>query len=290
VSPPEQPARKISFRVYFLWKRIVFYRAFCGDEEMDKRQPIGVLDSGLGGVSVLRALRDLLPQENYLYFGDSANAPYGIKSEEEIRVLSFNVVEKLVAQGVKAIVIACNTITSAAVTALREKYTDLIIVGTEPAVKPAIFFRPRGKILVMATTATLQGTRFQALVQRWQGEATIIACPCPGLMEFVERGDTQSPELREYLTKKINSVKGWKADCVVLGCTHYPFVQNMIQELMGKKVRVFDGAPGVARQVERQLEKAHLLNNEGRPGEILWQNSSSDVRLLALGKKLLLMK
>ena len=205
---------------------------------MDKRQPIGVLDSGLGGVSVLRALRDLLPQENYLYFGDSANAPYGIKSEEEIRVLSFNVVEKLVAQGVKAIVIACNTITSAAVTALREKYTDLIIVGTEPAVKPAIFFRPRGKILVMATTATLQGTRFQALVQRWQGEATIIACPCPGLMEFVERGDTQSPELREYLTKKINSVKGWKADCVVLGCTHYPFVQNMIQELKNKKLKL----------------------------------------------------
>ena len=257
---------------------------------MDKRQPIGVLDSGLGGVSVLRALRDLLPQENYLYFGDSANAPYGVKSEEEIRVLSFNVVEKLVAQGVKAIVIACNTITSAAVTALREKYADLIIVGTEPAVKPAIFFRPRGKVLVMATTATLQGTRFQALVQRWQGEATIIACPCPGLMEFVERGDTQSPELREYLTKKINSVKGWKADCVVLGCTHYPFVQNMIQELMGKKVRIFDGAPGIARQVERRLEKADLLNDEGRPGEILWQNSSSDVRLLALGKKLLLMK
>lgn len=257
---------------------------------MDKRQPIGVLDSGLGGVSVLRALRDLLPQENYLYFGDSANAPYGVKSEEEIRVLSFNVVEKLVAQGVKAIVIACNTITSAAVTALREKYADLIIVGTEPAVKPAIFFRPHGKVLVMATTATLQGTRFQALVQRWQGEATIIACPCPGLMEFVERGDTQSLELREYLTKKINSVKGWKADCVVLGCTHYPFVQNMIQKLMGKKVRIFDGAPGIARQVARQLEKAHLLNDEGRLGEILWQNSSSDVRLLALGKRLLLMK
>lgn len=261
-----------------------------GDEEMEKRQPIGVFDSGLGGISVLRALRALLPHENYLYFGDSAHAPYGVKSEDEIRALSFRVTEHLVAQGVKAVVIACNTITSAAAAALREKYDDLIIVGTEPAVKPAIAFRPQGKVLVMATTATLQGQRFHALVQRWQGEATVIPCPCPGLMEFVERGDTASPALRAYLTEKIESVKGWDADCVVLGCTHYPFVQSMIQSLMGAKVRIFDGAPGIARQVERRLAGAHLLNDEEGPGEILWQNSSSDARLLALGKQLLTIK
>lgn len=257
---------------------------------MEKWQPIGVFDSGLGGVSVLRALRALLPRENYLYFGDSANAPYGVRSEDEIRALSFRVAEHLVVHGVKAIVIACNTITSAAVTALREKYDDLIIVGTEPAVKPAIAFRPRGKVLVMATTATLQGKRFHELVQRWQGEASVISCPCPGLMEFVERGDTTSPALRAYLTEKIEGVQGWGADCVVLGCTHYPFVQAMIQSLMGEKTRIFDGAPGIARQVERRLAEAHLLNEEEGQGEILWQNSSSDARLLALGKKLLAMK
>lgn len=257
---------------------------------MDKKQPIGVFDSGLGGVSVLRALRALLPQENYLYFGDSANAPYGVKTEEEIQALSFRVAEKLVAQGVKAIVIACNTITSVAATALREKYADLIIVGTEPAVKPAIAFRPQGKVLVMATTATLQGTRFHDLVQRWRGEATVISCPCPGLMEFVERGDIKSQELRDYLTEKIAAVKGWEADCVVLGCTHYPFVQDMIQSLMGEKTHIFDGASGIARQVQRRLAEAQLLNDEEGAGEILWQNSSSDVRLLDLGKKLLAIK
>lgn len=257
---------------------------------MDKKQPIGVFDSGLGGISVLRALRTLLPKENYLYFGDSANAPYGVKEEEEIRALSFQVAEKLVAQGVKAIVIACNTITSVAVTALREKYVDLIIVGTEPAVKPAVAFRPQGKVLVMATTATLQGSRFHDLVRRWQGEATVISCPCPGLMEFVERGDTQSQELRDYLTERIDDVQAWDADSVVLGCTHYPFVQEMIQSLMGEKTRIFDGAPGIARQVERRLAAASLLNDGEEPGEICWQNSSSDTRLFDLGKKLLMLK
>ena len=142
----------------------------------------------------------------------------------------------------------------------------------------------------MLFRSILQGTRFHDLVQRWQGEATVISCPCPGLMEFMERGDIKSQELRDYLTEKIAAVKGWEADCVVLGCTHYPFVQDMIQSLMGEKTHIFDGASGIARQVQRRLAEAQLLNDEEGAGEILWQNSSSDVRLLDLGKKLLAIK
>ncbi len=257
---------------------------------MDKEHPIGVLDSGLGGVSVLRALREVLPKENYLYFGDSANAPYGVKTEEEILNLSLKAAEKLIVQGVKALVIACNTITGVAATVLREKYGKLIVVGTEPAVKPAVAAKPRGTVMVMATTVTLEGERFQALLRRWRGEATIIECPCPGLMEFVEQGEISSPALRDYLTEKIESCGGWDADSVVLGCTHYPFVQEMIRKIMGPHARFFDGALGIARQTERRLAAEYLLSDRKAPGTIIWQNSSADARLIALGEKLLAIK
>ncbi len=254
---------------------------------MEKNQPIGVFDSGLGGVSVLRELVALMPNENYIYFGDSVNAPYGTKSDSEIMELSDDVMENLVNQGCKAIVIGCNTITGVAAKRLRAEYPKLIIVATEPAVKPAVAAAPKGKILVMATTATLRSKRFMSLVDRFGGDAEIISCPCPGLMEFVERGEIYSENLRQYLTEKITGVGGMDADCAVLGCTHYPFVKGMIQEVLGDKVKIFDGAPGIARQLKRKLKAYDLINDSGKKGTIHWENSLNNPELLRLSEKLL---
>lgn len=254
---------------------------------MEKNQPIGVFDSGVGGVSVLRELVALLPNENYIYFGDSVNAPYGTKPDSEIMELSDEVMENLIKQGCKAIVIGCNTITGVAAKSLRKKYPKLIIVATEPAVKPAVTAKPNGKILVMATTATLRSKKFLSLVDRCGGDADIISCPCPGLMEFVERGETHSENLRKYLSDRFTEVGGLDADCVVLGCTHYPFVRGMIQEVLGENVKIFDGAPGIARQLKRKLQAYDLINDSGKKGKIHWENSMDNPELLRLSEKLL---
>lgn len=257
---------------------------------MDKTQSIGILDSGVGGVSVLRALLEVLPHENYLYFGDSANAPYGIKTEEEILRLSLAAVERLIKQEIKAIVIGCNTITSVAALPLRLKYPGMVIVATEPAVKPAVLSKPQGVVVVMATTATLQGKRFNALQQRYRDQAEIIKCPCPGLMDFVERGELDSPALRDYIQQRFAALGNVKPDAIVLGCTHYPFVRGVLQEIFGAAVPIFDGAPGIARQVSRRLAAENLLNDSLEQGKIIWQNSSRDPDVLELGKKLLTVK
>lgn len=254
---------------------------------MDMYQPIGVFDSGLGGVSVLRAVRATLPYEDFIYYGDSVNAPYGTRPEKEILALSMAAISALVQQGVKAVVIACNTVTSVAAPALRAQYPQTIIVATEPAVKPAAADSPQGRIVVMATPATLQGERFHHLMGRFQGEAVVIPCPCPGLMEFVERGETHSERLRHYLEERFRAVGAEKPDSVVLGCTHYPFVQGMIQEVAGPQAKIFDGASGIARQLKQRLAMAHLLSDKTEPGEIVWQNSSPNPELIAIGKRLL---
>ncbi len=254
---------------------------------MDAFQPIGVFDSGLGGVSVLRAIRTELPNEDYVYFGDSANAPYGTKTETEIFELSMVAIDGLIRRGVKAVVVGCNTVTSVAVPALRERFPGIIIVATEPAVKPAVQAKPQGRIVVMATPATLKGERFHRLMERYQGQATVIPCPCPGLMEFVERGETDSERLRRYLKERFIEAGAERPDCVVLGCTHYPFVRKVIQETAGQQAMIFDGAPGIARQLKRRLITDHLLNEKTTPGKIVWQNSSPDPEIIETGKRLL---
>ena len=257
---------------------------------MDKELPIAVFDSGMGGVSVLRALRALMPNENYLYFGDSANAPYGVRSYEEILSLSRAAVTHLVGAGIKALVIGCNTVTSVAVKTLRAENPNLIIVATEPAVKPAALAKPGGTILVMATDATIHGDNFLALVHRYESEAKIVKCPCPGLMEFVERGETDSENLRDYLRNKFEILNGERPDSVVLGCTHYPFVSSAIHAVLGEDVELFDPAPGIARQAKRQLDAEGLLNPQESEGKIRWENSSRDPNMIELGKRLLNMK
>ncbi len=253
---------------------------------MNVDQPIGVFDSGLGGISVLREIVALLPTEDYIFYGDSANAPYGVRPTEEIRSLTVAVFDKLIEQGVKAIVIACNTASSAAGDFLRRKYPELPIIAIEPALKPAVLSSPGGRIAVMATEATLREKKFSRLMDSYVGQAVIHKLPCPGLPEFVERGELESDRLRQFLQERFASLGEEPLDGIVLGCTHYPFVKNMIQEVAGPGVKLFDGAAGTARQLKRRLKSRGLLRDSQEPGTILWQNSAPDEHFIELSKKL----
>jgi glutamate racemase len=222
--------------------------------------PIGVFDSGVGGISVLRSLRALLPDERFIYYGDNLNAPYGTRPEEEILALTMGIVEALLARGVKALVIACNTATSAAAQDLRARLT-LPIIGMEPALKPAAL-KSDGRILVMATPATLRQKKFQALMRHYGDRAEMV--PCPGLMEFVERGEVDSPALDEYLRERFAPYPD--ADAIVLGCTHYVFLRRAILKAMPGAL-LFDGNEGTARRLQDVLGAEGLLNPEG-PGSV----------------------
>ena len=249
---------------------------------MENREPIGVFDSGVGGISVLRELVKLMPNENYLYLGDSKYAPYGTKSLEEVRSLTIHNVEKLLGKGAKSIVVACNTATSAAVAVLRGMYPDLPLVGIEPAIKPAVLNNPGGRIVVMATPMTLRQEKFQKLMSRYESQAQIIPLPCPGLMEFVERGDLDGDDLQKYLTELLWDFREEKIDAIVLGCTHYPFARKMISKVAGAEVAIFDGGNGTAREMKRRLEEAKLLSDSEDRGTVGFFNSRDTREELAL--------
>lgn len=249
-------------------------------------QPVGVFDSGVGGISVLRELVKIMPQEDYLYFGDSENAPYGTKKLEDVRELTIRNVEFLLEQGAKSVVVACNTATSAAVAVLRRKYPDVPLVGIEPAIKPAAQ-KPGARIVVMATPMTLRQEKFQTLMERYQNQIRIVPLPCPGLMEFIERGDLEGEDLYRYLTELFWSVDQEPIDGVVLGCTHYPFARKLIQKVVGEHVTIYDGGPGTAREMRRRLEQAGLLCQRERPGTVRFLNSRNTAEEIALCEKLL---
>ncbi|MBR4235238.1 MAG: glutamate racemase [Clostridia bacterium] len=224
---------------------------------MDNR-PVGVFDSGMGGISLLRNLRALLPEEDFVYYGDDANAPYGTKTEGEILALSRADVDFLLRFDVKAIVIACNTATSAAAKTLRSEMT-LPIIGIEPALKPAALARKGGKIAVLATPATLRQQKFTDLMRLYGEHA--LPLPCPGLMEFAERGVTEGDELDAYLENAFSSLRGVRLDGVVLGCTHYSFLCGAIRKAL-PNVPLFDGNDGTARQLKRVLTEKGLRSGE----------------------------
>jgi glutamate racemase len=255
-------------------------------DKMNSETPIGIMDSGMGGISVLREITKLMPNENYIFYGDSKNAPYGSRSTQEIYELTSDVVDKMLDRGVKAVVIACNTASSAAGKRLREKYPQLPIIAIEPALKPAVINCPGGTVLVLATEATLREQKFATLMETWKDRAEIIKMPLPGLPEFVERGELDSPELREFLMGYFSKLEGKKIDGVVLGCTHYPFVRKVISELFDNKVKIFDGAAGTARQLRRRLYSRNMINTSMKPGTITWLNSSDDPKMIELSKKL----
>ena len=253
---------------------------------MDKNRPIGIFDSGVGGVSVLRDVMRRLPRERFIYYGDNLNAPYGTKSESEIRALAMRVAEVLMAEDVKALVVACNTATSAAISALRERYPDLIVIGTEPALKPAVEKYPGGRILVMATPMTIKQEKFQALKRQYDAQAEIIALPCGGLMEFVERGMLRGPEVENYLFDRLEPYLKVPVDAIVLGCTHYPFLTGAIRKLVGRQPEIMDGSHGVAMQLQRKLQEQGMLRAADVPGTVEFQNSLDEPEILALSRAL----
>ncbi len=238
--------------------------------------PIAVIDSGVGGISVLTRLWEIMPQENYIYFGDSKNAPYGVRPTEEIKRLTFKSAEKLIERGAKELVIACNTATSAAASELRIKYPDLPIIGLEPALKPAALSGGHPTVIVMATELTLREKKFAGLVERFRDNAEIIGLPAPGIVELVETSRADSPEMDEYLRKLFSPFDKEKEYCIVLGCTHFPFAKRSIRRVMGENVKLFDGAPGAARYAKKQLEERGLLRPDGQPGSIRFENSDEN--------------
>lgn len=248
-----------------------------------KEEYIAVFDSGVGGLSVLRELIKRMPGENYLYFGDSANAPYGSKTTEQVRALTMQAAEDLVSRGVKALVVACNTATSAAIHSLREKYPELIVVGIEPALKPAADRFPGGRIGIMATQVTLREEKLAHQVERFP-QMQVELIPAPGLVELIEDGQTDTPQVEELLGRILSPYVG-KLDALVLGCTHYPFVKDTIAKILGTDTVLLDGGEGTAKQTQRCLEQAGLLNDG--PGSVQIENSRQDGKMLELSMALL---
>jgi glutamate racemase len=227
---------------------------------MSAQDPIGVFDSGIGGVSVLAAIRELLPDENLIYFGDSANLPYGEKSLEEIRKLSESVAEFLLEKKSKIIVIACNTASAAALKYLRQLHPDVTFVGMEPAVKPAAEQTQSGVVGVIATTATFQGELFASVVERFAQYVRVLNQPCPGLVQQIEAGELNSEKTETMLRGWLEPMMEKNIDTLVLACTHYPFVTPLLKKIMGENVRIINPAPAVAKQVKKLLEEKGLLN------------------------------
>ena len=247
-----------------------------------KEEYIAVFDSGLGGISVLRELMRLMPGEKYLYFGDSANAPYGNRSTAKVRELTITAAENLLSRGVKALVVACNTATAAAINDLRARHPDTIIIGIEPAVKLAADRCKGGHVAVMATAVTLREEKFNHLLERFPHlQVTPI---CPGeLVSLIEKGATEE-ELEDYLRPILAPFVG-KLSAVVLGCTHYPFAASAIRKILGENVEILDGGVGTAQQTKRRLEEQGLLY-EG-PGQIQIENSDLDPRMVLRAAELL---
>lgn len=244
-----------------------------------------VFDSGVGGISVLRQLVKHLPEEKFIYFGDSANAPYGSRTTQEVRELTLAAAKQITDRyAVKAIVVACNTATAAAIEQLRDAYPDHIVVGIEPALKLAADHHPYGRIGVMATEVTLREEKFDHLAHRFDEQCTITKIPAPGLVERIEAGNGDSPETIAFLRTLLAPYIG-KLDALVLGCTHFPFVKHNIQAILGDSTEVVHGGEGTARETKRRLRAAGLLRS-GR-GEMHILNSANDPRLIELSQKLL---
>ena len=248
-----------------------------------KNLPIAVFDSGLGGISVLRELVKLMPEENYLYFGDSANAPYGTRTTAEVKLLTMNAAAMLYERGIKALVVACNTATAAAIADLREEYPDIVIVGIEPALKMATDRFPTGHVGIMATQVTLREEKLEHLVGRFP-HVRVERIPAPGLVELVEQGKIDTAETESLLRQILSPYMG-QLDAIVLGCTHYPFVAETVRKVLGEGVQILDGGAGTARQTKRLLEENGWLHTG--EGSLKMENSSGKQELLELGMDLL---
>lgn len=221
---------------------------------------IGIFDSGVGGLSVLREIHALLPAQPVLYFADQGHVPYGSRQIEEVRAFARGITRYLLGQGAQLIVIACNTASVAALKILRDEFPQIPFVGMEPAVKPAAEQSLSRKIGILATEATFQTAMYASVVDRFAHGVTLMEDPCPGLVSQIEKGNLAGKETRAILTRALEPMVNAGVDTIVMGCTHYPFVIPLIHELAGSQLRIIDPAPAVARQVRRVLEANNLLN------------------------------
>jgi len=248
--------------------------------------PIGVFDSGVGGLSVLQQIRQRLPGESLHYVADTAHIPYGDKPPAFVRQRVNAIAGELVAMGAKALVVACNTATAAAVDSLRERF-DMPVVGMEPAVKPAVQSSRSGVVGILATAGMVRSNRMADLVARFAGDREVIIQPCPGLVEQVERHALDTPQTSGMLQQYLEPVLARGADTLVLGCTHYPFLRPLIERLAGPKVTVIDTGAAIARRLQSQLEERQLLNPANGPASMRFYSTSSSDTQSALFTRLL---
>ncbi len=253
-----------------------------------EKAPVGVFDSGVGGLSVLRHIHTLLPDESLLYAADSLHAPYGNKPADFIRERAFWLSEFLLARGAKSLVVACNTATAAAVSAMRQRY-DLPIIGMEPAVKPAAAASRSGVVGVLATSGTLKSAQFAALLESYGQHVQVVTQACHGLVECIERGELHAESTKLLLQGYLRPLLDAGADTIVLGCTHYPFVRDLIEtsieELaasghikkdVAKEMVLIDTGAAVARHLKHRLEEAGLRAGSSKTGSVgFWSNSPS---------------
>jgi glutamate racemase len=259
-----------------------------GDDFLNKKdKPIGFFDSGVGGISVLKEAIKLLPNEDFVYFGDSKNAPYGTKKVEEVIDLSFNAVDFLLTHEVKAVVVACNTATSAAIEPLRQRYIGIPIIGIEPALKPAVELNKQGKIIIMATPMTLSENKFYSLMKTYEKEIDIEALPCAGLVELIEGGILDGEQIEEYLKNKLHPYLNTTIAAIVLGCTHYPFIRKPLMKIVNSKTTIIDGSMGTAKQLKSQLKENRLLCEKKQRGRVDIFNSLHKEQILELSYNLL---
>ena len=237
--------------------------------------PIGVFDSGVGGISVLQHIHALLPHEQLLYVADSRYAPYGSKTPQEIQSRCFEIADFLITKGAKAIVVACNTATAAAIDMMREKYT-LPIIGMEPAVKPAAEASKNGVIGVLATVGTLKSAQFAGLLESYGRNVKVVTQGCIGLVECIERGELRSDNTLNLLEQYCQPLLDEGADTIVLGCTHYPFVKPLIQQIVGQNVTLIDTGAAVAKHLQKRLAPLDLLTQQHQAGSVrFWTNSQA---------------
>jgi glutamate racemase len=235
---------------------------------MSSNNPIGIFDSGVGGLSVLREIRAQMPNEHLIYFGDQGHVPYGPRSMRQIQGFSEGITKFLLKHNSKIIVVACNTASAAALKHLRATFPDVQFVGMEPAVKPAAEKTQTGKVGVLATPATFQGALYASVVERFANGVELFQNTCTGLVNQIEKGELNSPATRAILEDALLPMLEKNIDTVVLGCTHYPFVIPLIEQIVGENVRVIDPAPAVAKQVKRLLDAGGMLNQNGDEGTV----------------------
>ncbi|MDP4091598.1 MAG: glutamate racemase [Bacillota bacterium] len=253
----------------------------------NKEAPVGFFDSGVGGLSVLQEAVKLLPEENFIYYGDSKNAPYGTKPIEEIKRLSFAAADFLLSRGVKALVVACNTATSASIEELRDTYSNIPIIGIEPALKPAVELKLPGKIIIMATPVTLAEKKFYDLIKSYAENSVIQPLPCPGLAELIEDGKLTGEEISYFLRNILEPFMVSPIASIVLGCTHYPFIKGELSRIIGADIPIIDGSAGTARELRRQLSLKDLLSDRTIKGNIHIFNSLEGEEIIKFSYTLL---